>query len=122
MTPANEVTWSVVSHLSWIGGSFVGLPFLGPLVAYLVLKDRGPFVRHHSAQALNVQISLTIYAVVGAIAGVVLTAVTLGLALPVLLLVVIGVVVLALVLSIVAAIAAGRGDWYRYPLTIAFVS
>ncbi len=53
---ADERTWAVAAHLSPFLASFVGLPFLGPLVIYLVFRDRGPFVRHHAAQALNFQI------------------------------------------------------------------
>ena len=42
-----------MAHLSWLAGSLVGLPVLGPLVLWLVLRERGPFVRHHTAEALN---------------------------------------------------------------------
>ena len=40
------------------------LSFLVPLVIYLVFKDRDPFVRHHSATALNFHIILAIAYVV----------------------------------------------------------
>ncbi len=121
MTPADEITWSTLGHLSWIAGSFVGLPLLGPLVTYLVLRDRGPFVRHHNAEALNFQLSLALYALVGGVAGGVLTLVTLGLTAPLLGLGLLAVAVAGIVFSVLAAIAASRGEWYRYPLTIRFV-
>ena len=47
--------WSVLAQL---GGTF--LSFLVPLVIYLVFKDRDPFVRRHSAPALNFHITLAI--------------------------------------------------------------
>ena len=37
------------------------------LIGYLVLKDRGPFVRAHTATALNFQLTLLIAYVVGGI-------------------------------------------------------
>ena len=37
-----------------LSGGFLG--FVAALVMYLVFRDRGPFVRHHSANALNIQI------------------------------------------------------------------
>ena len=121
MAPAEEVTWSTLSHLSWLAGALIGLPPLGPLVAYLALRDRGPFVRFHSAQALNFQLSLFVYVLAVGLVGGVLTAVTLGAAFPLLLGGLVVLAILGLVLSIMAAIAASRGQWYRYPVTIGFV-
>ena len=37
-----------------LSGGFLG--FVSALVMYLIVRDRGPFVRHHSANALNIQI------------------------------------------------------------------
>ena len=54
--PASEARmWSVLAQL---GGTF--LSFLVPLVIYLVFKDRDPFVRRHSATALNFHLTLAI--------------------------------------------------------------
>lgn len=107
MSPQDEKMWATLTHLSPLVASFVGMPFLGPLVIYLILKDRGPFIRHHAAQALNFQIivflalvvsSILIFAIVGLV-----------------LLPVVGIA--AVVFVIIAAVAANRGEWYRYPLT-----
>lgn len=107
LSPTDERNWSIAAHLSPFLASFVGLPFLGPLVIYLVFRDRGPFIRHHAAQALNFQIIVAIgllisiplmFVVVG-----IFTAIAIGIA--------------AIVLQIVAAIEANNGKWYRYPLT-----
>lgn len=85
--------------------------FLGPLVIYLVAKDDQPFVKHHAAEALNFQITVTIAAIVSGI----LTLLLIGLLL--LPLVLIG----ALVLEIIAAIAANKGEWYRFPVNLRLV-
>jgi uncharacterized Tic20 family protein len=121
LTPSDETTWSTVGHLSWLAGSFVGLPVLGPLVLWLVLRERGPFVRHHLTDALNFQLSVMIYALGVALVGGVGAVVTLGLLLPVVAVAAVALVVVAAVLTVMAAVAAARGEWYRYPLTLRIV-
>lgn len=107
MTQQDEKTWATLVHLAPFAAAFVGLPFLGPLIVFLILKDRGPFVRFHAAQALNFQIITTI----ALWAFVLLSFVLIGI--PFLILTAIAWVVL----PIVGAIKANNGEWYRYPLT-----
>lgn len=121
MTPADETSWATLGHLSWLLGAVVGVPVLSTLVVYLVLRERGPFVRHHTAQALAFQLSLLIYASVGALAAVLLVVASAGLLLPVVGLAALGLVAAAIALPVVAAVAAARGRWYRYPLTLPLV-
>lgn len=121
MKPSDETTWSTVTHLSWLAGTVVGLPFLAPLVLFLVLRDRGPFVRYHTAESLNFQLSLLLYGLGVAVVGGVLTLVTLGAFAPVLAVAAGALVVVNVVFTVLAAVAASRGQWYRYPLTIRFV-
>jgi uncharacterized Tic20 family protein len=106
MSPADEKLWATLVHL---GGLFVG--FLAPLIGFLILRDRGPFIRAHTATALNFQLTLLI----AYIAGVVLSVVVIGI------FILLAAYVLNIVLCIVAAVKANRGDWYTYPLTISFV-
>jgi uncharacterized Tic20 family protein len=107
MNPSDEKLWATLIH---IGGILFG--FLPALIGYLVLKDRGPFIRAHTATALNFQITLLIGYVVGSILVVVL----------------IGFFILFLVwlasiiFGIIAALAANKGEAYTYPLAIKFVS
>ncbi|HET8599578.1 MAG TPA: DUF4870 domain-containing protein [Segeticoccus sp.] len=111
MSPQDQRTWGMIAHLAPFVGSLVGLPFLGSLVVYLIYKDRGAFVRMHSAESLNFQLTLLIGYAIAAILIVVLIGIVL---LPLLW---IG----SIVLQIVAAVAANNGQEYRYPLTIRFV-
>jgi uncharacterized Tic20 family protein len=86
--------------------------FLGPLIVYLVSRDRDPFVRHHASEALNFSITLLI----GYVVCFVLVFVLIGfLLLPVLW-------ITSVVLHVMAAMAANRGEWYRYPLNLKLVS
>lgn len=107
LSPTDERTWSIAAHLSPFLASFVGLPFLGPLVIYLVFRDRGPFVRHHAAQALNFQIIVAI----GLLISIPLMFVLIGFVTAA----IIGIA--AIVFQIVAAVEANNGKWYRYPMT-----
>jgi hypothetical protein len=107
LSPADEKMWATLIHVGGILFSFVPA-----LVGYLLLRDRGPFVRAHSATALNFQITLMIVYVVGSA----LTAVFIGyLILPV-------AFVLGIIFAILAALAANRGQGYSYPLSIKFFS
>jgi hypothetical protein len=107
LAPNDEKTWSIAAHLSPFLASLIGLPFLGPLVIYLVFKDRGPFIRHHAAQALNFQIIVAI----GLLISIPLMFVLIGFVTAAI------IAVAAIVLQIVAAIEANNGKWYRYPMT-----
>lgn len=107
MSDPDQRLWATLAHLSGLVLSIVG-----PLVIYLLMKDRGRFVRSQALEALNFQITVLIAVVVSAA----LIFVLIGL----FLLPIIGVA--AFVLMILAAIAANRGEEYRYPLTLRLVS
>ncbi len=107
MNPADEKLWATLIH---VGGILFGP--LPALIGYLVLKDRGPFIRHHTATALNFQITLLIAYIVGSILIIVVVG----------LLILLAAWILAIVFGIMAAIAANKGQMYTYPLTIKFVS
>ncbi|SDP12234.1 hypothetical protein SAMN04489867_1479 [Pedococcus dokdonensis] len=107
MSQQDEKTWATLVHLAPFVAAIIGIPFLGPLIVFLLFKDRGPFVRFHAAQALNFQIITTIaFWVFGALSFVLI-------GIPFL----IATAIAWVVLSIVAAIKANNGEWYRYPLT-----
>ena len=106
LSPSDERLWATLIH---VGGIFFG--FIPALVGYLVLKDRGAFIRAHALTALNFQLTMLIAIIVGYI----LTLVFIGL------IVVFAAYVLILIFSIIAAIAANKGEQYSYPLTIQFI-
>lgn len=107
MTDSDQRMWATLAHLSPI---LFG--FLGPLVIYLLMKDKGHFVRNQSLEALNFQITLTIVMIVSVILWLIIIGIVIT--------IVAGVA--ALVLMIMAAIAANRGEEYRYPLTLRLVN
>lgn len=113
-TDSRDRNWAMVAHLSGLA-LYTGIPFgnvLGPLVVWLLKKDDSSFVADQAKEALNFQLSLTLYTV---IAFVLLFFLVGLLAFPMLL-------VAHIVFSIVAAVQASEGKVYRYPLTIRFVT
>lgn len=108
-----EKTLAMASHLLAFAGYLI--PFgniIGPLVLYLLKKDTSSYVCEHAREALNFQISITIYF---AICGLLMLVVIGMFIFPVLL-------VIDIVFIIVAAVQASSGKPYRYPLSIRFVS
>lgn len=84
------------------------LEFFAPLLGYLFLKDRGPFIRHHVTESLNFGITMLLLYVVLAISivGWLLFWVP---------------PIIWTVFRIIAAYKASIGDFYRYPLSIRIV-
>ena len=107
MSQQDEKTWATLVHLAPFLAAVVGIPFLGPLIVFLIFKDRGPFVRFHAAQALNFQIIITIAFWVFGVLSFVLIGIPFLIATG----------IAWVILSIVAAIKANNGEWYRYPMT-----
>ena len=76
-------------------------------------------MRRHAAEALNFNLSVTLYGLVAGFITVILIIFVVGLLLiPVL----IAAGIAWVVLVIIAALKANNGEDYRYPLTIRFVS
>lgn len=108
--------WAMIAHLSALVAAGVGgLSVLGPLVVWLVRKDQDRFVRHHAVEALNFNLSVMLYMVLGI--ALAFTVVGLVVVIPA---AIIGFFVW-FVTSIVAAVKAQRGEGYRYPLTIRLI-
>ncbi|WP_179873647.1 DUF4870 domain-containing protein [Microcella indica] len=107
LRPEEEKLWATLIH---VGGIFFG--FVPALIGYLVLKERGPFIRGHSTTALNFQLTMLI----GYVVGFVTVFVFIGF------LVLLAVGILVLVFGIIAAIAANRGEEYYYPVAIKFLT
>jgi uncharacterized Tic20 family protein len=106
-----ERTFAMCTHLSLLL-VHVLMPVIPPLVMWLVKRGRSPVVDDHGREAINFQLSLVIYTVLG---GILIPACGVGIA------VMAGAYVLGIVGMILASIAAHRGEYYRYPATIRFL-
>ena len=109
----DEKTPALFTHLSALS-QLVGIPFgniVGPLVLWLIFRERSDYVNHHGKEAVNFNISFMIYF---AVAGILCFVIIGLLLLPVL-------VVVWIVFVIIATVKASNGEGYRYPFTIRFI-
>ena len=108
----NETMWAAICHISSFAGYY--LPFaniIAPLVVWLTKKDECPFVRDQGKEAVNFQISMTLYYLV----CIPLIFVCIG---------IVFLIVLSIfdfICTIIATISASDGVKYRYPLCIRFI-
>ncbi|MBS2938679.1 DUF4870 domain-containing protein [Nocardioides sp. J2M5] len=120
MSPQDERTWGMLSHAGALVAMVVSAGFLGfvaSVAVYLIHKDRGPFVRAHAANSINVQISMFVWLVVAGVLYVILGIATLGLGFLFLLPIFAVPLVIAGILHVIGAVKAYNGEWWNPPLT-----
>jgi len=111
--PQNERMWAALSHLAGLA-AYVGIPFghiVGPLIVWLLKKDELPFVDDQGKEALNFQISVTIYIALCVPPAFVLVGIPL----------IILLALFQLIATIIGGVKAGTGVRFRYPLCIRFL-
>lgn len=109
----NEKQWVLLCHLSGLSGYI--LPFgnlIAPLVIWSMKKDESAEIDRHGKEAANFQISFTIWFAIAVIFSFVLVGIPF--------LIVLG--VLHIVFTIIATLKADKGELYRYPLTVRFIT
>lgn len=107
-----ERHYSTGLHLSLLA-IHVLVPVVPAVVMYLIKKDESPFVADHGREAINFQLSLIIYSIIGAL---LIPACGTGIA------VLTAVYVLGIIGMVFAAMAANKGRYYRYPACLRFLS
>ena len=112
MSPDQERLWGMLAHQLSFVAAYHALGFVAPLVVLLVFGPRSAYVRAHAVESLNFNLSWLLYAIVGGI----LLIIGIG----VLILIVLGIAYVVLV--IIASVQANNGQFFRYPLTIRFIS
>jgi uncharacterized Tic20 family protein len=90
---ADDRTWGMLAHLSPIV-----LGFIGPLVIWLIYKEKSPFVADQAKEALNFSLSVMIVGLLLIPTCIGPTIVGIG----------------GLVYGIMAGLEANKGVWYRY--------
>jgi uncharacterized protein len=125
LSPSDERTWAILTHVLAL---FAG--FISALVIYILFKDRGRFVRAHAVTEWNFQLTLLVVDAVGFVLAF-STFATIGPDTqgppPGLALFFVGYAlilvsnILRLIFGIIASVAAGKGQFYRYPIAIRFV-
>ncbi len=108
----DDRTWAMLTHLAGLAGYVV--PFgniFGPLIIWQLKKDQSWFVDDQGKEAVNFQITLSIYIILAIISIIIVV----GLVLVPL------VAVAGLIFMIIAAIKSNEGVSYRYPLTLRLI-
>ena len=108
----DERMWGMLCHLTALV-FLIGIPFgniLGPLVVWLLKRHDMPLVDEEGKEALNFQISMTLYFIL----SVLLCFILVGF------LLVVPVVLANLIFTILAAVKTSDGEKYRYPFAIRF--
>jgi len=106
VSESDEKTWGIISHISI---PFFG--FIGPLIAYLVYKDRSEWLKQTTTEALNFSILYSIAYLI----SVITISVVIGLILWPL------VFIVALIFCILGTIAASKHEFYKYPINVRFI-
>src|ERR1700745_3620981 len=111
---ADVRTWNVLCHASALLGLFLHFlgHLLGPLIVWLVKRGDSPEIDAHGKESLNFQLSMLIYDAIAAILCLVLIGIPILIALW----------IMNTVCVIIASIRASEGKFYRYPITIRFLS
>ena len=116
---AEERQWAMFAHLSaviaiWLGG----MAFLGPLIVWLIQKDKMTFVDDQGKEALNFQLNILVLSLALVPIGAIVVFLTFGLGLVVVAPVAVGLGLLAIIFPILGAVQANSGEAYRYPYVI----
>ena len=109
----DENIWAMLCHI----GAFAGFAFpfgniIAPLIIWLIKKDEMPFVDNQGKEALNFQISITIYGLV------ILPTLCFP---PLLILLALALSIGNIVFIIIASVTTNKGQAYRYPCCIRLV-
>ena len=111
----DEKTLAVLAHLSPIIALVLTagwLSWIGPLLVWLIWRERSPLVRTAAATSFNFNVTIWIAVIIGWICIFTIILIPVG----IVLLVVPG--ILQLIFSILGALRASRGEAYKYPLQI----
>lgn len=108
----DENMWAMICHLSTLSGFIIPLAnIIAPLIIWSMKKDEFPLVEDQGKEALNFQISMTIYCISAAILILIIIGIPL----------LIGLAIFDIIVTIIAAVKANEGSKYRYPLAIRLI-
>lgn len=113
----SERTYSMFIHLVGLISTLEVvtsiLSTIGVGVMWMIRRHDSPFLDDHGREALNFQLSMLVWFVI----GIILSPIGVGI-----LIIFPGLPILRLVGCVRGAIAANRGEFYRYPMCFRFIS
>ncbi|MFT3876635.1 MAG: DUF4870 domain-containing protein [Propioniciclava sp.] len=116
---ADERTWAILAHLAAPIASVVSagwLSVVGPLLVWLMYKDKSAFVRRASAGAFNFVLTMWLVSVIGWILSFTVILAIIGI--PMIIIGALG----SIVLGIVGAVKTARGTSFTYPWQLPVLS
>jgi uncharacterized Tic20 family protein len=108
----SERNWAMLCHLSAFAGFF--FPFgsiIGPLICWLTKRDESSWVNENGKASMNFQLSILLYVVL----SIPLCFIIVGIPIVVFL------GILKIICIIIASVKAGKGERFKYPLSIPFI-
>lgn len=112
-TSPEERLWGMLAHLFGALGYFGGVgQFVGPLVVYLMYKDKSRFVAFHALQTLYFHLGLLVLLILGGFISVFTCGLFLLIISPIVAIIPCG--ALILIYSIVGAVQAHDGRLFQY--------
>ena len=116
---SDDRLWAIIAHLSaaiaW-AVSAGWLNIVGPLVVYVLQKDKSPFVRNAAAGAFNFSLTMWITGIVGWILTITIVGAIVGI--PLIIVSGLG----SIILGIVGAVKSANDESYTYPLQLKVLS
>ena len=123
----SERHYSVLTHLMGLL-SLLDMTIIGPIVVFVLWRVRcreSDFIDDHGREAVNFQLSLLLYVIAGSILALALTVMTCGIGAVfftgIVGLMIFGLSILRIVGCVMGALAAGRREYFRYPMCIRFI-
>lgn len=112
VTDKNAQTWAMICHLAGFAKYVIPLGnIIGPLIVWNIKKSEHAFIDDQGKEALNFQISMTIYLLVAIVSIFCFVGIVVAPA----------IAIADVVFMIIAALKASQGESYRYPLTFRLV-
>jgi uncharacterized Tic20 family protein len=111
--------WAMFCHLGGLAGLIIPLAgnIVAPLIIWQIKKDDFAFIDEQGKEAVNFQISMSLYGLIGSIACLI----TCVGAILIPFVVAPAIYIIDFVFLLIAAVKANNGHHYRYPLTIRFI-
>jgi uncharacterized Tic20 family protein len=107
--------WAMLCHLAGLCALIPIVPVIGGVIGTLIIwqikKDNNPYIDEQGKEAVNFQISMSIYFIASAILCFICVGAFLILA----------TIIVFFVFMLIAAVKANNGYHYRYPLTMRFI-
>lgn len=111
-----ERNWAIAIHLSILVNYLIPPAGLIAVIVYwFVLIPKFPVLKHHVKEALNFQISMWLFGIIGTVVSFLTFGILGFIIYPAL-------IIITIVLSILAASKSSKGEDYVYPLSVRFIA